>query len=201
MIRAALATCLALMAIIGCGDDGPFQRPRSVAVRASGCSLADELATGLVVGDGLVLTVAHVLRRSTAVSVDDVPGTVVAIDPRIDAALIAADVRGPNVRFAGEPATGRATVAGQPVVVSRIVGANVEEPLDDTTYRRGALVLDAVVGRGDSGAPVAGPDGALLGMVFATSTTSDSRSYAVTADELAPFIKRARDRPPATIGC
>lgn len=201
MTPALLAFGLALTVVAGCGDDGARLPPRSVSVRASGCSLADELATGLVVGDGLVLTVAHVLRRTSAVSVDGAPGMVVAIDHRIDAALIAVEMRGPDVRFADEPATGPATVAGRPAVVNRIIDADVEEPRDDTTYRRRALVLDAGVGRGDSGAPVVGPDGALLGMVFAASTASDSRAYAVTADELRPFVGSAGvGQPPAT-GC
>lgn len=201
MTPALLAFGLALTVVAGCGDDGARLPPRSVSVRASGCSLADELATGLVVGDGLVLTVAHVLRRTSAVSVDGVPGKVVAIDHRIDAALIAVEVPGPAVRFADEPATGPATVAGRPAVVSNIVDAAIEEPRDDTTYRRRALVLAAGVGRGDSGAPVVGPDGALLGMVFAASTAIDSRAYAVTADELRPFVGSAGVGLPPTTGC
>lgn len=201
MIRAAFAIGLALAAVAGCGDDGPGRAPRSVSVRASGCSLADELATGFVAGEGLVLTVAHVLRRRSAVSVDGVPGELVAIDHRIDAALIAVEMSGPTARFADEPATGPVTVAGRAAVVSRLIDADVDEPRDDTTYRRRALVLGAVVARGESGAPVVGPDGTLLGMVFATSTANDSRAYAVTADELAPFVASAGDRPLATLGC
>ncbi len=201
MTRTAFAIVLALAAMAGCGDDGPRQALRSVSVRASGCSLTDELAAGFVVDDGTVLTVAHVLHRRSEVAVDGVSGEVVAIDHRIDAALIAVETSGPAATFADEPATGPVTVAGRAGVVSRVVDADVEEPRHDATYRRRALQLDAVVARGESGAPVVGPDGTLLGMVFAASTASDTRAYAITADELAPFVDSAGDRPMATLSC
>ena len=77
-------------------------------VRAGGCSLVDELAVGSVVGEGLVLTVAHVLRGASSVRVDGRAGDVVALDHRIDAALIATDLDAAPVEFADAPQPGAA---------------------------------------------------------------------------------------------
>jgi S1-C subfamily serine protease len=195
LIRAAQAAVTLIMAVlVGCGDDGRHASPPAVRVRASGCSLVDELAIGSVVGDGLVLTVAHVLRGASAVTVDGEPGTVVAIDHRIDAALITADVLiAPRAAFDLSPRTGVASLPSGPAMVIDVVDADVDEPRDDTTYRRRALVIDAEIRRGDSGSTVVGPDGAVLGMVFATSTGRDHIAYAVASTELAAFVDGRRD--------
>ena len=87
-MRRCLAAALTI-ALAACGDDGPAADTRSVAIRAWGCALTDEVATGVVVGHDLVLTVGHVLRGAERVSVDGREGAVVAVDRRLDAALIA----------------------------------------------------------------------------------------------------------------
>ena len=171
-------------------------------MRASGCAAVDDVASGVVVADGHVLTVAHVVRGATAVTVDGSPGVVVAVDARIDAAVVAVATVGPPVDLADVVGVGPASIDGRPVAVRRVVVADVEEPRDATRYRRRALVLDADVGHGDSGAAVLGPDGALLGMVFASSRRTDDVAYAVTADELAPFVAAAlADPTPSALRC
>ena len=73
---------------------------------------------------------------------------------------------------------------------------------DATRYERRALVLEADVTRGDSGAAVVGPDGSLLGMVFASSTRDAGVAYAVSAEELAPFVATATTDPdPVALSC
>ena len=127
-------------------------------------------------------------------TVDGEPATVVALDQRIDAALLAAPTTGRPAAIATEVAPGPAQIDGRPVVVERLVVASVEEPRDDATYRRRALVIDGDVRPGDSGSGVRHPDGQLIGMVFAASTRTDSVAYAVSASELQPFL----DQQPAT---
>ena len=177
-----------MLVLTGCADDGPPAVASDVEVRAAGCSLVDELSSGIVVADGVVLTAAHGLRGATAVTVDGAPAVVLAVDHRIDAALVAVATTGPPVAMSAHVAPGPAGIDGRPVVVERLVVAVVDEPLDDATYRRQALVIDADVDPGDSGAGVFGPDGSLLGMVFATSTRRESIAYAVAASELQPFV-------------
>jgi S1-C subfamily serine protease len=84
---------------------------------------------------------------------------------------------------------GPAVLDGRPVTVSRTVTADVEEPHDDTTYRRAALVIDGHVERGESGSAVLDPRGRLLGMVFAASRDTDDVAYAVDVTELRAFVQ------------
>ena len=174
----------------GCVDDGPHAVAPDVDVRAAGCSLVDRLASGIVVADGYVLTAAHVVRGASTVTVDGTPGVVVAVDPRIDGALIAVATSGPAAVATTSVATRRATIDAQAVVIERRVVASIDEPMDDETYRRRALVLDGRVAHGDSGSGVFGPDGGLLGMVFAVSTRQAAVAYAVASSELRPFIEQ-----------
>ena len=154
---------------------------RARRVRASGCSGADELAGGIDVGDGLVLTVAHALRGARTVTVDDSPGTMVALDHRIDAALVMTDGRLPPIGFAaGRP--GPASVVTDrgtpPIDVTRRVTVRIDEPRDGAIYERAALILDASMEHGDSGSGVVDNAGRLVGMVFAASRQTP-RAHAV----------------------
>ena len=189
-MRRCLAAALTIT-LAACGDDGPAADTRSVAIRTWGCALTDEVATGVVVGHDLVLTVGHVLRRAERVSVDGREGAVVAVDRRLDAALIAVPTTGSVVAMAGDVDVGPATIEGSPVFVRQLVSADIEEPRDATRYVRQALVVEAQSSRGDSGSPVVALDGSLLGMVFASSTRDPGVTYAVSAVELAPFVASA----------
>ena len=193
-------TAAAVLVLAGCVDDGPPAVASDVEVRASGCSLVDDVSSGIVVADGIVLTAAHGLRGAVAVTADGVPGAVVAVDHRIDAAIVAVPTTGRPVAFAADVAPGRARIDGRPVVVERLVVAAVDEPRDDTTYRRRALVIDGDVASGDSGSGVFGTDGRLLGMVFATSTRRESVAYAVAASELQPFVESVLSSEAGPIG-
>jgi len=193
-LRSGRAAAVAVAAAIGggCGDDGPVPPPRAVEVRASGCSLADELAVGAPIGDGLVLTVGHVLRGASGVTVDGRRGEVVALDHRIDAGLVAVDLDAPRAHFSSAPSTGVVTLPDGPALLIDVVDANVDEPRDGTTHRRRALVLSADVVKGESGSLVLAPDSSILGMVFATSTGRHNVAYAVSSTELKPFVNAGR---------
>ena len=101
-----LAAVLAL-APLACGGDDPAADIRPVAIHAWGCALTDEVATGVVVGEDLVLTVGHVLRNAERVSADGREGAVVAVDRRLDAALIAVTTTGPLLRWRPTSPSGR----------------------------------------------------------------------------------------------
>jgi S1-C subfamily serine protease len=204
---AALAVAaLAATAAPSCGaaDDGPVAASdRAREIRAAGCSGADELAAGMDIGDGLVLTVAHVLRGASTVAVDGDPATVLALDLRADAAVVSTARRLPVMPFAAG-ASGPASLVtdhgSRPVGVLGRVTVQIDEPRDATTYERAGLVLDRPVAPGDSGAGVVDAGGRLVGMVFATSRER-RRSYAVAGDELAAVVARgARAAQPADVG-
>ena len=178
----------------------PAERVREV--RATGCSPGDEIATGVDVGAGLVLTVAHPLRGASAVTVDGAPATVVALDHRIDAAVLAAGRDLPAMAMA-RPAPGPARLltadGARAVHIGRPVTVRIEEPRDGTVHARAGVVLDGALTQGDSGAAVIDRAGRLVGLAFATSTEA-ARAYAVSAAELQPLIESANGRSPVGTG-
>jgi S1-C subfamily serine protease len=140
----------------------PSRGPEIVQVRAG----AADAAKGFVVGDGRVVTVAHVLGRD--LTVDGQPARVLRRDDRLDLALLAADVSGPQVRIAREDPR-----------VQRRADASV----DGSGWKRPVLELRSEVEPGDSGAPVLTSSGRVVGVVFARSRSRPGRAWAVDASD------------------
>lgn len=143
----------------------PPRGPELVTVRAG-----HDRATGFVAGDGLVMTVAHVLGDD--IVVDGRPATIARVDRGRDLALL----RVPGLR--GEPARpgggGDTRLLGRPAPIVRRIDASV-----DGGPRRPALEIRADVAAGDSGAPLVTPTGRVAGVVFARSRTRPGVAYAV----------------------
>ena len=144
---------------------------------------------------------ARAAQRRAASASTAVEGAVVAVDRRLDAALIAVTTTGSAVAMAADVAVGPATIEGRPVFVRQLVTADVEEPRDATRYLRQALVVEAESRRGDSGAAVVAPDGSLLGMVFASSTRDPGVTYAVSAVRVGAVRRRRQSRPTSRCHC
>jgi S1-C subfamily serine protease len=163
-----------------------------------------ELATGFEPRPGRVITVAHVVDDGAELAVSSAGGgrrraRVLRIDRRDDLALLAVDdgpaspggVRDPAadstcVRDAASVCGGprllvrrSGEVRAVPVEVRRRLRARVHSPAEGTSYRRPALDLAVGVRVGDSGAPLVGAHGRVLGIVFARSRTRTGRAYAV----------------------
>ncbi len=202
------AAALAAGALVGCGGaratpidgtptDGtgsdntasdPAPAPAlaaAVAVRAAGCRQAEELTgSGSVVGDELVVTVAHVVAGSSSVAVTAADGTelqaqVVGLDTVNDLALLAVDgldvaplplgalTAGDEGVFVVHDASGRAIA--QPATVTRRADLSMADLYGQGTHVRPGFELDAEVNPGDSGAVVVDADGRAGAVVFATS--------------------------------
>lgn len=145
----------------------PPRAPDVVDVR-----VGDDRARGFVAGEGLAVTVAHVLDDA-AIAVDGRPATLVRVDRRNDLALLRVPgLDGEAPRLGG----GGAILLGRPATVVRHVNASV-----DGGARRPALVLRAPVSAGDSGAPVLTDSGRVAGVLFARSRTRAHTAYAVDA--------------------
>jgi S1-C subfamily serine protease len=219
-LLAAAMGGLAVGGLAGCGRDGGAAAhdptASTVAVDGSGCGLADAHAVGVVVGDGLVATVAHAVAGQqdlTVVTPDGrhLPGQLAAIDTGLDAAVLRVDDLGlPAVsRRAYEDREPVAlvlshdgTVSSKPIQVRRRVTIATSDIYRQGHHLRPGLELDAAVVAGDSGGGVVGADGSLLGVVWATSRESDDRAWAITADALGPLLDRARQGdPPPKVAC
>ena len=185
---------------------------RDPAVRAAWPSLTkvttvacDAVVTGsgFVYAPDRVLTNAHVVAGSSAPTIR-IPGdpnvydaTIVAIDPRIDLAVLRVDgLPAPPLRFASRTAeTGDgAVVAGFPgggdlVVTSARIRARVDARGEDI-YGRSGVVRDVYSFRGtvvpgNSGGPLLAPSGRVYGIVFAAGVGEPEAGYAITAQQAA----------------
>ena len=166
-----LAAVVAVLLLAPSVLAAPPRPPELVTV-----AVGPDRAMGFVAGDGVVVTVAHVLGDEP-ITADGRPASVARVDRRNDLALLSVPgIRGPAPRFGGSDAT---TVLGRPAPIVRRIRASV-----DGGPRRAALELRAQVAVGDSGAPVVTANGRIAGVVFARSRTRDV-AYAVDASAVA----------------
>ena len=210
MRHAGLGTFGAVVSMVsiavGCGggDEPPAIAVSRVTI--DGCGLADEIATGVATIEqpDLVLTVAHALSGVGAVTVDGNQAVVLAIDTRSDLALLRitdeTDMAGPSVESLRNSL--RSADSGDDVevllikddlvtatdsVIERVTVIRHTNKVDGTVTERSGLVLDVELVGGDSGAPVIGADGRLLGIMYADAKDSPT-SYAISAEEIQSLL-------------
>jgi S1-C subfamily serine protease len=180
-VRAGLV--LAVAALAGCGGGAP---PAVQAVRVPNAD-----ATAFGIGEGRVMTVAHVLAGGGPVRVGERSARVLQVDRRLDVAVLAIRGEGSGVR-------GGAAAAGDRVTV-HVLRSGRERSLPATVLRtitarvggetRPALEVAAAVMPGDSGAPVVDGRGRLVGVVFAEASDRDAVAYALDARALGAMLE------------
>lgn len=175
--------------------------------RAPACS-QEQSGSGFVIATNRVLTNAHVVQGVTepvvlAPNGQALAGRVTYYDPRRDLAVIA--VRGlqaATLRVVATPAVGdSAVVAGYPFggpfteggakVVQTGTTALPDISGGGTTERQIAA-LAADVEQGNSGGPLLTPNGRVISIVFAKSTSENAIGYAMTPGEFGSVISRSR---------
>ena len=164
----------------------------------------DAQGSGVLIGDGLVLTSAHTLagaegglqvRRPQG---EPSPATLVGFDPNRDLALLTAPaLAGTAAEFAA------ATVETSGVIgtvdvdgflellaysVDRLVTANSGDIYDEGEVVRSAIQLKAATLPGDSGGAVFDESNRVVGIVFAQSRGDAPVAYAVTTEEVEAFL-------------
>lgn len=193
--RALGIVALAVL-VAGCGGRERAGAPPPVLrVAVTVDALVPEVATGVAIRSGRVLTVAHVLAGGHAVTVSGRRARVLRVDRRLDLALLAVPgIRAPAVRLGGGArSVGLAVLReGRRRMLAGTVRRRVlihwhEQPGDRARLRPG-LELAARIDPGDSGAPVVDRSGRLLGVLFARSSDGDATAWAVAAPALARFL-------------
>lgn len=199
---ALLLACGAALA--GCGttpgiDTGSVSNA-TLRVRADGCGPRTELGTGTSIGDGLVVTAAHVVAGADQAEVidwrgDTLTAEVVWFDPALDVAAL---------RTSSAP-SGSATLRGTPgregdsgVIAVWSADGSIELQEVDVVQRvtilttdiygnieveRPGLRITAGVEPGDSGAMVHLPDGG-VGIVWSRSTERADQAWTVDVPEV-----------------
>jgi S1-C subfamily serine protease len=181
-----------------------------------------QLGSGWIVDPDSVVTNAHVVAGGDGVTVHELGGAelsgeVVLFDPNADVAVLhVAGLSAPALEFdtaTQERGTGGATLGYPGAAGGRLDGrrAAVQGQFVATgrdIYGRGEVERDiyelrARVRQGHSGGPFVLPDGRVVGVVFAASTTNPGIGYALTGTEVADEVRRGsqRTQPVSTGQC
>ncbi len=194
----------------GIGADPEVRSSARSVVRVSGTSCGlGVMGSGWVVAPGLIVTNAHVVAGQRDTEVQTFDGRVtravpVAYEPRNDIAVLAADVALPALGLeAGSSVDLPAAVIGYPqdgpLTVTPARAGIRRTLLADDSYGRGPierqiLTLRASVVKGNSGGPLVGSDGRVLGTVFAATTEGPPGGLAVPNRVVASIVNRATGR-------
>lgn len=186
-----------------------------VMVEGEACGRIQD-GTGWVVERGLVLTNAHVVagERTTEIIRDDgqrLPADVVTFDPNRDLALLAvtglnrpalalddAAVGDVGAVF-GHPGGGQLRIA--PAAVARHILATGRDIYGAAGAERQVLELATALAPGDSGAPLVGQAGEVIGVVFAIATDEPEVAYALATSEVEAVLDAPRSAETATGPC
>ncbi|RUR00856.1 MarP family serine protease [Labedella endophytica] len=177
-----------------------------VRVLSSAPSCAsDSTGSGWVVGSDRVVTNAHVVGGSDDLFVqiggtgEPVPASLVVFDPERDLAVLSVpDLDATPLPLGDElAASAQAYVAGypengpydvEPARVRQVLDARGLDIYERDAVTREIYSLRSLVRPGNSGGPLLDESGAVVGVVFARSTTDAETGYALTLDELAPVL-------------
>ena len=189
--------------------------PSTVKVEGIACDRIQE-GSGFVVGDGLVVTNAHVVAGEDETIVErsdgsDVRAIVVAFDPNRDLAVLAApdldrpalardaiEEGGVGAAF-GHPRGGPLRAA--PFSVGEITDATGTDIYDRNQTTREVLILAADLQPGDSGSALIDPDGDVVGVVFAVALDRPGVAYALAMSELEAVLAGDLSQPVDTGPC
>ena len=203
MRSAALLLALGVV-LTGCGAassvDTEAISNATLRVRADGCGPRTEFGTGTSIGDGLVITAAHVVAGATQLEVIDGHGDthsaeVVWFDPALDVAALR-PMSAPNgsVMLRSAPASEGDTgviatwsaddsIELLEIDVVQRVTILTTDIYRDADVERPGLRIAATIEPGDSGAMVHLPDGG-VGIVWSRSTERADQAWTVDVPEV-----------------
>ncbi|MEA3184548.1 MAG: hypothetical protein QOJ74_1025 [Ilumatobacteraceae bacterium] len=193
--------------LAACGGDAspaPLSSERiresAVQVAAIGCRTVEIRGAGLMVADGRIATVAHVVAGATRVEVRGAHGnaeaTVVYFDPILDVALLKVDPHFAPPIAIGTAARGdHGTVivyrddvpVDRPADIQRLVDIRTADIYGDGKHLRPGYELHLDIQEGDSGAVVVVGDKAVA-LVWATSNQAAARAWAMRTSLLAEHL-------------
>jgi Trypsin-like peptidase domain/Colicin V production protein len=178
----------------------------TVKVVSAGCG-GLVTGSGFPIGNGLIVTNAHVVSGTTDHRIETrdgtvYPATVVYFDPEVDIAILrVTGYAGPSLDFApagrgtdgaviGYPGGGQEQV--EPAVIDGAVNAEGRDIYSENLVTREIYVLQSRVRPGNSGGPIVDRDGRVLGIVFATSASQADQAYALTDAQVAADLDKGR---------
>ena len=187
------------------GDPAVFS---TVKILGTACNNEQE-GSGFVVGPGLVATNAHVVAGESNGDTQVLLGsaaygaTPVLFDPSFDLAVLRTNAplgqaltldpnlvpRGTLAALLGYPENGGLSIAS--AAVTEEVTAIGKDIYNNGTVTRGVYALQADVMPGNSGGPLMGPGGQVIGVVFSRSTVYQDVGYALTSPGVLTRVQEA----------
>lgn len=183
-------------------DNVPVVRLMQVA--ASGC-ISREIATGFMVEPGVVMTVAHALRDTKVITVDGRPATVLALDERMDAALLRIDESPERFVEFADPVLStdvsvlrwqRNRTQRLAAKVTTVASIEYSDLRLKTTWLRQGFLIDQESRAGDSGAPVVDNTGRVVGMLFGSRLDGQVQGFALASSEMKTLLAAPPVVPP-----
>jgi S1-C subfamily serine protease len=183
----------------------------TVKVLGAACSSEQE-GSGFVVGPGLVATNAHVVagegngNTQVLLGTSAYDATPVLFDPDFDLAVLRTNAplgpalnissslvsRGTQAALLGYPED-RGLTIGSAGVTDEVTAIG-KDIYNDGSVTRGVYALDASVLPGNSGGPLLGPGGQVIGVVFSRSTVYPNVGYALTSPGVLARVQQAEQR-------
>jgi S1-C subfamily serine protease len=180
----------------------------TVKILGTACNSEQE-GSGFVVGPGLVATNAHVIAGESSGNTQVWLGnnaydaTPVLFDPDFDLAVLRTDAplgpalvispnlvaRGTQAAVLGYPEDGGLSIGA--AGVTEEVTAIGKDIYNSGSVTRGVYALDANVEPGNSGGPLLGPGGQVIGVVFSRSTVYQDVGYALTSPGVLSRVQEA----------
>lgn len=180
----------------------------TVKILGTACSSEQE-GSGFVVGPGLVATNAHVVAgegngdTQVLIGTSSYNATPVLFDPDFDLAVLRTSAplgpaltissnlvsRGTQAALLGYPEDRGLTIGA--AGVTEEVTAIGKDIYNNGSVERGVYALDASVLPGNSGGPLVGPGGQVIGVVFSRSTVYPNVGYALTSPGVLSRVQQA----------
>jgi S1-C subfamily serine protease len=180
----------------------------TVKILGTACTNEQE-GSGFVVGPGLVATNAHVIAGEGLGNTQVLLGntayaaTPVYFDPSFDLAVLRTSAplgpvlpidpntvaNGTQAALLGYPEDG--PLISEPASVTEEVTAVGKDIYNSGTVTRGVYALGANVEPGNSGGPLMGPGGQVIGVVFSRSTVYKNVGYALTSPGVLARVQAA----------
>jgi S1-C subfamily serine protease len=176
--------------------------------RAPSCQRALE-GTGFVIGDGVVITNAHVVAGTDDVGVEvqnsrgrtvELPGEVVLYDPSIDIAVLRVpDLDAPVLQFRPQPAAvgEDVIILGYPLdgpftatagKIRQMITLQGPDIYDDGEVSREVYTVRAVVRSGNSGGPMIDVNGQVVGVVFGAALDDSETGFVLTNAQVSATV-------------
>ena len=161
------------------------------------------VGSGFFISENRIITNAHVVGNSKAVTIDlysglKVPGTVIKTDPNIDLALISVDTTAAPLPVSsdklniGQEVYAIGAPRDMPYTMTKGIISALDRKIGQNTY----IQIDASVNSGNSGGPLLDENGKVIGIITLKASDAEGIGFAIQPGDIQAFMKDAESLSP-----